>query len=84
MMLGLGDVAEHDLADFFRVDFIDEDDDERHEELARLQDDLGGEFVVRYPERIERKEREQSVVDDEPAVIDLVIDDTRWVSGMQD
>ena len=50
MMLSLRDISEKDFPDILRIDLIDIDDDERHEKLARFQDDLGREFVVGDPE----------------------------------
>lgn len=84
VVLGLGDVAEHHFTDFFRVHLIDEDHDEWHEKLARLKDDLRRKFVVRYPEGVEREERVESVVDDDAAVVDFVVDDARWPRCMED
>ena len=83
MMLGLGDVFEHDFTDRFRVGLFDEKDDIRHEELARLDDDLRREFIVRDPERIEREERVERVVDDDAAIVDLVVEDAGRAGSVQ-
>lgn len=49
-MFSLRDVSEHNLAHAFRIDLFDENDDERHEHLARFYDDARDSFVMRYPE----------------------------------
>jgi len=50
VMLGLGNVLEHRLADMLGVDLVDKDDDKRHERLAGFYDDLGREMVMGNPE----------------------------------
>lgn len=48
-VLGFCDVLEHNLANFFRIRFINNNHDKRHKELVRLQKNFGRQLVMGNP-----------------------------------
>lgn len=83
MMLCLGDVGEHDIADTLRVYLVNEDDNIRHECLARLDDESRYRFVMRYPEGFECQEWIENIISHNATISDAVGDDAGWARGVQ-
>jgi len=86
MMLGLGDILDQDFADLVEIDRsrVYVEDDERHEHLARLEDQLRDVAVVRYPEGFDRHEWIEGVIDDDAAIVDQASDMMRRPRRAQD
>jgi hypothetical protein len=81
-VLGLSNILEHNFSNFFRIDIIYVDHQEGHKELPGFDDELWGNFVVRYAEGFESQEWIKSIFYEDATVIDLYCVNFGWMRYM--